>query len=102
MATRTQNVLGEKGRRIRELTSLVQVKKSNSATRIYENITFRNDSTTPRAALNCTPRRFKIAVCAQSHNASHCATNWSAGWPFVVHVMVCCDSLWKVAPKDAK
>merc|ERR1712200_129692 len=40
MATRTQNVLGEKGKRIRELTSVVQ-----------------RGSTFPKAVLSCMPRR---------------------------------------------
>merc|ERR1712218_730874 len=47
MATRTQNVLGEKGRRIRELTSVVQ-KRFNF----------------PEEPSSCTLRRWPLVVCA--------------------------------------
>merc|ERR1712156_295821 len=45
MATRTQNVLGEKGRRIRELTSVVQ-----------------KDSTFQKTQLICTLKKFQPVV----------------------------------------
>merc|ERR1712100_1015032 len=74
-ATRTQNVLGEKGRRIRELTAVVQKR-----------------FTSPRALWSCTPRRCSTAASAPWPRPSPCATSSSAASPSAGHATVCCAS----------
>merc|ERR1712098_687604 len=85
MATRTQNVLGEKGRRIRELTSVVQ-KRFNfpeGTVELYaEKVSFRGLC----AIAQCESLRYKLL----------------AGAPCERHVMVWCDSSWRVVPKVVK
>lgn len=66
MATRTQSVLGEKGRRIRELTAVVQkryVYISFFIKRFFNNI-FILDLILLQEQLNYMPRRLQLVVCA--------------------------------------
>lgn len=61
MATKTQNVLGEKGRRIRELTAVVQKRypfaSTSNETEFFNDSMKFTDSTLPQAPLNYTPKR---------------------------------------------
>lgn len=95
MATKTLNVLGEKGRRIRELTAVVQKRYTSicalSATQsssdarnsiklnvilCFSFICAHNlDSVLLQAPLNCTPRRWPHVVCAPSLKPNRCVTN---------------------------
>lgn len=88
MATKTQNVLGEKGRRIRELTAVVQ-KRLVSFPCIYYMKKFEQpsqlilvcvhicftDSTSLKGPLNCMPKKLRRAVYALSPKPNHFATN---------------------------
>merc|ERR1711911_136844 len=85
LATRTQNVLGEKGRRIRELTSVVQ-----------------KDSVSRREPLNCTPRKLLPVVCALLPRLNHCDTNLLAVWLSKGLAMVFSASSWSPEPRAAK
>merc|ERR1712223_671811 len=82
LATRTQNVLGEKGRRIRELTSVVQ-KRFNfpeGTVELYaEKVAFRGLC----AIAQCESLRYKLL----------------AGAPVERHAMVLSDLLWSPVPK---
>merc|ERR1712159_111480 len=80
-ATRTQNVLGEKGRRIRELTSVVQ-KRFNFAPGSVE-----------LYAEKVLNRGLCAVAQAESSVTSFLEASLSAG-----PVTVCCDSSWRVVP----
>merc|ERR1712072_27193 len=71
-ATRTKNVLGEKGQRIRELTSPVQKR-------------FRFPPNTVELFAEREPNR--------------CATNCSVAWPCAAPATVSFASSWRLAPK---
>ena len=74
MATRTQNVLGEKGRRIRELTSVVQ-KRFNfpeGTVELYAEKVISNIKTNSPLSSNC---RWLLVVCAPSPRPSLSATS---------------------------
>merc|ERR1712166_474527 len=77
-ATRTQNVLGEEGRRIRELTAVVQTASDSF-----------------QDPLSCTPRRFSAVVCAQSprQRLSNSST-WEVS-PSVAHAMALSATSWR-------
>ena len=81
-ATRTQNVLGEKGRRIRELTSLVQKRLASL-----------------RAPSSSTPRRSPTAASAPSRRRSRSATSSSAVSPCAVRATVSSASSWRTVPR---
>merc|ERR1711934_782513 len=82
---RTQNVLGEKGRRIRELTSVVQKRfnfPENSVDLYAEKVATRG-------------------LCAIL-KLNHFVTSLSEVWLCVVLVMVSSVSLWNLVPKVAR
>merc|ERR1712223_959937 len=85
MATRTQNVLGEKGRRIRELTPVVQ-KRFNF----------------PKIQLICMLRKWQPVDFALSLKPNHSVINLLEVWLSVVLAMVFSVSLWSLEPKVAK
>jgi small subunit ribosomal protein S3e len=74
-ATRTQSVLGEKGRRIRELTAVVQKR-------------FRF----PEGSVELYAEKLRTVVCAPSPNASHSDTSCLVDWLSEEHAMVCSAS----------
>merc|ERR1712196_228454 len=83
-ATHTQNVLGEKGRRIRELTAVVQKRFGF-----------------PMAPSSCTPRRCSTVASALSPSASPSATSSSEASPCAVRATVLSASSWRLAPLAA-
>merc|ERR1712156_438094 len=85
MATRTQKVLGEKGRRIRELTSVVQ-----------------KDSTSQKTQLICTLKKLQPVVFVLSLKLNPFVINLLEVWLFVVLAMVSFVSSWNLEPRVAK
>merc|ERR1712183_1088039 len=85
LATRTQNVLGNKGQRIRELTSVVQ-KRFNY----------------PDGAVELYAEKVQLAVFAPSPRPNPSVTNSSAVWPSAAPATESSDSSWSQAPRDAK
>lgn len=80
MATKTQNVLGEKGRRIRELTAVVQKRYATyrllEMGRAFVTLSFNiTDSTSLREVLNFTQKRWQPVDCALLPKPNHCVTN---------------------------
>lgn len=78
MATRTQNVLGEKGRRIRELTAVVQkryVTGYHSQKSLANKLKYILDSTLPKVLLNFMLKRSPQEDFAPSLRLNHSATN---------------------------
>merc|ERR1711974_122605 len=85
MATRTQNVLGEKGRRIKELTSAVQ-KRFNF----------------PEGSVELYAEKVPPGVSAPSPRPSPSDTNSSEAWLSEGPAMVCCALSWRAEPRDAR
>merc|ERR1711911_482463 len=85
LATRTQNVLGEKGRRIRELTSVVQKRFGFQ------------EGTVELYAEKLLP-----VVCALLPRLNHCDTNLLAVWLSEGLAMVFSASSWSPEPRAAK
>lgn len=83
MATRTQNVLGERGRRIRELTSVVQKRFGfpESTVEVLCRILSTNYMLYVSFIFSCTPRRCRSAVFAPSPSANRSATSSSVASP---------------------
>merc|ERR1712018_1031777 len=85
MAARTQNVLGEKGRRIKELTNAVQKRFSF-----------------PEGSVELLPRRWPPGVSAPSLKPSLSDTSLSVVWPSEGPATVCSVSSWRAAPRVAR
>jgi small subunit ribosomal protein S3e len=84
-ATHTQEVLGEQGRRIRELTSLIQKRfkfTENSVSLYAAKVQNRGLS----AVAQCESLRYKLLN----------------GWLCDVLATVCYDSLWRVVPRAVR
>jgi hypothetical protein len=98
-ATKTKEVLGDKGRRIRELTSVVQVRKKKLFSDI--NIFFLSSvvGASRTAPSSCTPSAFTTALSAPLLSASLSSTSCLLVWLFVVlatvnELLMDCDLLW--------
>lgn len=84
MATKTLNVLGEKGRRIRELTAVVQKRYVTNlqfqitirfCSLINNKNSFSPDSVLLQAPLNYTPKKLQLVVSALLLRLNHCVTS---------------------------
>ena len=121
-ATRTQNVLGEKGRRIRELTTAVQKRfkfAEGSIELFAERVPNRGcvrcgwdgarvlSSRNPLSAIAFMVLAFvcfvpSFAGCARRRSASLSGSNWRVAWPFAGLRMVWSDLSWRAAPRAAR
>jgi small subunit ribosomal protein S3e len=102
-ATHTQEVLGEKGRRIRELTALVQKRfkfPENSLELYAEKVQYRGLS----AIAQCESLRYKLlgGLAVRRCVQFFYKTRRQSLLSYVVHVMVSSASSWSLALKDVK
>ena len=102
-ATHTQEVLGEKGRRIRELTALVQKRfkfPENSLELYAEKVQYRGLS----AIAQCESLRYKLLGGLAVRRLVPALAYWSLfpHSPCPVHAMVSSVSSWSPAPKVVK